>query len=310
MADTPTRRRTTRAPESEQKDTDDMVAAAKKVFADDLPQGVHAKLSMILATMPENMRPEGENKHFDYDYWKLDQISGYFRNRFGDLGLSFMADVIEYNVLEYNFINSRGKDAHSFLTTLKVLFTITDTDTGQQVSGHGIGQGDDPGDKGANKAFSGALKYWLLKVFIVGGEDSEADQRTDRRHETQGRRRGATDEEQKVVIGESKIEGIQRGGRANKTTDAQIRQIRHLAADLKWNAVGAARRITEWLGDELELPEQPEEQADALVRYLEGLDADDAGTIITKMIDLRDAPDEDNDDADDDRGNSGYGDYS
>lgn len=270
----------------------DLAKVAEEVFTDELPKGIHAKLSLILATMPENMRPEGSNKFFHYDYWSLDQISGYFRNRFGDLGLSFLADVVDFDIREH----TTAKEGRSFLTTLKVKFRIHDWATGEWIEGHGIGQGDDPGDKGANKAFSGALKYWLLKTFIVGGEDSEADERTDKRSESRGRRRGSDDEEQRVVIGESKIEGIKRGGRANKTTDAQISQIRHLAKDLNWNAAGAARRISEWLGDELELPEEPEEHADALVRYLEGLDADDAGSIITKMIDLRDAPDEDDED--------------
>jgi hypothetical protein len=280
-----------------------MVAAAKDLLGDLLPRGVHQKMNVILRTMPENMRPEGRNKHFDYDYWSLDQISGYFRNRFGDLGLSLNVDVVEFSLLEHK----TAKGGMSILTTIKALFTITDSDTGEQVSGHGLGQGDDPGDKGANKAISGALKYWLLKEFIVGGEDSEADERTDRRAEERGRRRGPDDEDQAVVIGDSKIEGIQRGGRANKTTDAQLRQIRHLAVDLEWNAAGTARRVGEWLGDEIELPEEVENQPDALRRYLEGLSADDAGLIITKMVDLKDLPDEDEDD--DDKG-GGYGDYS
>jgi hypothetical protein len=260
------------------------LAAAKAIYADDLPRGVHQKLNLILRALPENMRPEGTNKHFKYDYWTLDQISGFFRNRFADLGLTLTTDVESFDIREHP-----TKEGRSQLTTLLVLFTITDSDTGEQISGHGIGQGDDPGDKGANKAMSGALKYWLLKTFLVGGEDAEADDRTDRRSEP---RRSEPTEERNVRIGPSNIEGIQRGGRANKTTDAQIRQIRTLARDLEWNATGAARRIAEWLGDELELPEAVEEHGDALVRYLENLDADDAGTIITRMIELRDSPDE------------------
>lgn len=276
----------------------DLVDEAKKVFDDMLPKGIHAKLNQILATMPENMRPEGQNKHFDYDYWSLDQISGYFRNRFGNLGLSFLADVESFDIREHAFVNRYGKESKSFLTTLLVKFRIHDWETGEWVEGHGVGQGDDPGDKGANKAFSGALKYWLLKTFVVGGEDAEADERTDRRTERSSRR-GADDEDQEVAIGESKITGIERGGRASKTTDAQIRQIRHLAKDLGWKTAGAARRIAEWVGDEIELPEEPELQADALLRYLESLSADDAGMIITKMVDLKDTPEDEDDDTDD-----------
>lgn len=312
----PSRTRTSRVPEATQEDVSrraaatrdqpaeggDVVDEAKRIFAGELPHGVRQKLNMILRAMPDDMRPEGNNKHFHYDYWTLDQISGFFRSRFRDLELDLDVDVVEYSTIEHP-----TKEGRSMLTTLRVLFTVTDIETGEQVSGHGLGQGDDPGDKGANKAMSGALKYWLLKRFLVGGEDAEADERTDRRDERDERRsssRGRDDDERRVKIGPSSIEGIQRGGRANKTTDAQIRQIRELAKDLNWNAIGAARRIAEWLGDELEMPQDAEEARDALVRYLEGLDADDAGKIITKMVDLRDTPE---DDTQDDRGDPGYG---
>lgn len=275
----------------------DAVAAAEAAFGDDIVAGLPDKMAHIMGQIGL-MDKEGENKFHRYKYWSDDQISGYFRSWFARLGITFRVSVESFDIREHE-TKSEGR---SFLTTGVYRFTLTDVKSGETISDTMLGQGDDPGDKGSNKAVTGATKYWLLKTFLIGGEDAEEDERTDKRAETRrsGRDRGADDESQRVVIGESKIEGIQRGGRANKTTDAQIRQIRHLAVDLKWNAVGTARRVTEWLGDELELPEDPEAQPDALLRYLEGLDADDAGTIITKMVDLRDAPDEDNDHGDDD----------
>lgn len=270
------------------------MAEAEKAFEGMVVKGLYAKLALILETMPNDMRPQGNNSHFHYDYWTLDQISGYFRNRFGELGIAFMADVETFDIREHE----TSKGGKSFLTTLLVLFTLTDHETGQTVSGHGIGQGDDPGDKGANKAFSGALKYWLLKAFVVGGDDAEADERTDQRSERRARR--AQEDDRPVRIGDSSIEGIARGGRSNKTSTVQIRQIRELAKDLNWNATGAARRISEWVGDEIELPEDVETHGEALVSYLEALNADDAGTVITKMLELRDEQ-RDEDKNDDDR---------
>jgi hypothetical protein len=262
----------------------DMRKEAQEVFEDDIVKGVYGKLAHILRTMPE-MKPEGKNPHFRYQYWSTDQVTGFFRARFGELGLALMVDVEEINILE----GKTAKGGSTWLTTLKVRFTITDSETGETVSGCGVGQGDDPGDKGANKAMTGALKYWLMKVGLMGGEDPEADEATDKRSEARASGAAAPS----VKVGESKIEGIRRGGRANKATDVQVRQVRVLAGDLGWNSSKAATQIGTILGDEIELTEGDE--GPSLVKYLEGLDSDDIGKVITAMAEAKDkleAPDD------------------
>src|SRR5688572_13574460 len=101
------------------------------------PAGLHAKMVAILASL-DGMKPEGHNRHFSYEYWEITQLTGAFRARFAEHGLAFMSDVVDYQVLE----GRTSKGGHTWLTTIRVLFTITDTATGETVSGHGIGQGD------------------------------------------------------------------------------------------------------------------------------------------------------------------------
>ncbi len=70
------------------------------------------------------------------------------------------------------------------LTTVKMTFTFVDGESGEQFSVTYYGTGDDKGDKGAYKAYTGALKYFLMKTFLVPtGDDPEADTETDQRAE-------------------------------------------------------------------------------------------------------------------------------
>jgi hypothetical protein len=237
---------------------------------------IHTKMVAVMGTLGAE-KPQGSNRHFSYDYWTADQLSALFRSRFVAQGLSFMADVVDYSVQE----GKTSKGGQTWLTTIRVLFSITDTVTGEIISGHGIGQGDDPGDKGSNKAFAGALKYWLLKTFLLGGEDAEADEATDRRSETV--RESSRAPVRDVVVGDSDIEGIERGGRSTNATEVQVRRVRNLARDLRYGADATNDLIGDILGSKADLPGDPEERGPAFVRHLEGLTADDIGKVIQYM---------------------------
>ncbi len=62
-----------------------------------------------------------------------------------------------------------------YVYNIKFEITLTDCTTGYFETYHWIGQGDDPSDKAINKACTGALKYFLLKNFLLPtGDDAEA----------------------------------------------------------------------------------------------------------------------------------------
>lgn len=68
------------------------------------------------------------------------------------------------------------------VTLFRGTFTFVDGETGASVSCKWAGTGDDPSDKGLYKAYTGALKYFLLKTFLIPtGDDPEADTGTDKR---------------------------------------------------------------------------------------------------------------------------------
>jgi len=279
------------------------------------PKGINAKIAAILGSLGEE-KPAGHNKHFSYDYWSSEQVTGLFRSRFTEHGLTLMADVIDYDVKE----GKTSKGGHTWLTTVRVYFLVTDVETGEKTGGHGIGQGDDPGDKGSNKAMSGALKYWLLKTFLMGGEDAEADERTDKRYDddvrghggdydarSRGRSRGGYDDDPydtssgqsrdtsrdgrvEVQAVDPPIEGIERGGRSTQATEIQVARVRDLAGKLEMGINGVSGILDQVLGREPDL-RNAEEPRTELRRFLEGLSADDIGNVIRyleAMTELKD----------------------
>lgn len=63
----------------------------------------------------------------------------------------------------------------SHITAVTTLHTIVDGESGEQFVVQGYGQGQDSGDKGGYKALTGAIKYFLLKTFMIPtGDDPEA----------------------------------------------------------------------------------------------------------------------------------------
>lgn len=60
------------------------------------------------------------------------------------------------------------------ITTVLTKYTIVDSDTGENFVCYWAGQGQDKADKGGNKAFTSAGKYFLIKLFRIA-TDEDAD---------------------------------------------------------------------------------------------------------------------------------------
>lgn len=259
--------------------TETAIEAAQRVFGDDLVQRpVIVKLARIMSELP-TLQPEGRNQHFGYNYIKDIQINSVVRPRMARERLMVIPEVLEESLME----TKTAKGGTSFLTKLKIRFTVIDGDSGDSVSGIGIGYGDDSGDKGANKAFTAAMKYWFLKLFQIGGEDDlEADTRADSR--AADRESGAPTS---VKIEGAQIKGVARGGQSVKITQTQMKQIFALYKDLELTPEGFVSRIDAYLNDSLVIPEEGDVTG-ALNAYLKQLDADDAGKLITALIEEKD----------------------
>ena len=288
MATTPKTRRTTKKAEAHE----EAPAVPEAAETPDAPEDISkyplmsrpaddASLALKLAyIMGEigNRQAVGENKHFSYKYFTDKQLSGIFQNRFASMGIIVVPHVLDSSVIE----RSTSKGGASYLTSLKIRFEIIDGHTGQIIMGVGFGQGDDPGDKGSNKAFTGALKYFLIKLFNIGGEaDAEADTETDQRSTTPERPTQIREQRGPARAERSTTGPVARGGRQAKGTEAQLMKIRELGVGLKMGAQSIAQVVRNVLKVEIEL--DTESPAPSLRQFLESLDADDLGKIVTAL---------------------------
>jgi hypothetical protein len=86
-----------------------------------------------------------------------------------------------------------------------------------------------------------------------------------------------------VNIEGSEVAGVERGGRTEKANSVQVREVRTLSRALSLGAPGMRDLITSVIGDVLLLPEDETEAAATLVAYLEDLDREDIGNLITAL---------------------------
>jgi len=139
-----------------------------------------------------------------------------------------------------------------------------------------MGYGDDTGDKGYYKAETGAVKYFLMKTFMVAtGNDPEADSKVDER----ASRRDAGP----VEVRSTGRRPAAPGGRQQQTSSPQRRQIGELLrAQGITSSVDAIKKLEEVTGDTIPVAD-PEDINGALAAYLDSLQGDKAGEIVQKL---------------------------
>ena len=194
---------------------------------DGQPLPLAARLAKIISVLPE-VKPEGVNQHFKYSFVTDKQVLGLVRPRLAEQRILIIPDTVtEQEPIQQE--TARG--GRSMLTRLHVVFRVLDGLNGESFTGEAIGYGDDSGDKGANKAYTAALKNFLIKLFLMGGADRdiEDDPETDKRATARER---AVAPVTSVEVKETVVESVARGGRSSTATEAQIQAVSRLVAEL------------------------------------------------------------------------------
>lgn len=245
------------------------MATRKSTAAAVEPLNLRQKLAAVAKSLGD-VKPEGYNSFHKYKYYSDEQLSGMFRQRFAEHGIILVPDVMHFDIQP--FTTEKGK--HSWLTTLRVKWTLKDAGSDEEIVAYTVGQGDDPGDKGANKAMTGAFKYLLIKMFQIGGEesDAEADTSTDERHSKPAKA--------KVQKAEKPVEDVQKGGRQKKASETQVDVVSRLAGQLGIGMSGLVNVIRNTLSVDVELPENEVDQAKFMRSFMENLDAAEIGKVV------------------------------
>lgn len=129
------------------------------------------KLTKVLQAASK-VKKSGYNSHQNYQYITESDLLEVVREELAKLNIFVFSSVDDCNSRE---LTREGK-LSNYITTVKMTFTFVDGDTGEQMSVGAIGEGADTQDKGIFKAITGATKYFLLKNFMLSGEeDPEKD---------------------------------------------------------------------------------------------------------------------------------------
>lgn len=133
---------------------------------------LYAKLCRVMAAV-DRVPKNGVNAFHGYKFATEADVSEAIRKQ---LAAENVTPLISSEIREVRASKTpKGKD--TYLTDVSVVVTFACGDTGASIQITGCGTGDDPSDKGTYKAITGAVKYALLKTFLVptGDEPENAN---------------------------------------------------------------------------------------------------------------------------------------
>lgn len=126
--------------------------------------GVTAAVSRI----PKN----GRNTFHNYTYATESDITDGLRDLLAEHGLAFLPP----SVLSWERDETVDNPKLGPRTRVQVQFALGCADTGETYTAVLWGEGQDNADKGFYKAYTGAVKYFLMKTFLIAtGDDPERD---------------------------------------------------------------------------------------------------------------------------------------
>jgi len=197
--------------------------------ATEKPAGLVTKLSTIMGELG-NVEKKGFNKAQNYRFV-----------RESDVVAALVPLLAKHHILLHTTVTNHTLEplyktqsgSQMWLTTVTVDGTWIDGDTGETLPASTfIGYGADTGDKGVYKAMTGAEKYMLMKGFLIStGDDPEADEKVDKAAAAAGAAKGP------VRVNKGTQAGVQRGGKSDGATRAQVSEIARKSADLGLTSV-------------------------------------------------------------------------
>jgi hypothetical protein len=138
---------------------------------DETPLNLTQKLCQVMATV-DRIPKTGRNDYHGYSYAEEAVIVEAIRK-----------ELASRNVMLYPSLQTRmlgdGTGAITVeggITTVLMTYTFVDGDSGETMESAWAGQGQDSGDKGLYKAYTGSNKYYLMKTFLLPtGDEKGAD---------------------------------------------------------------------------------------------------------------------------------------
>lgn len=221
-----------------------------------------AALAKKLAEVMAEIGPiakRGENEFHHYNYARESEIVEAVREKLAKRSVVMLPSVTWQEKTQETTVDAKtgevkpGKNSYTKVA-LEVMFV--DGDTGATITRTWYGEGQDTGDKGLYKAHTGAIKYCLLKTFLIPTDDDPEKPSEDEQEQA---RRAKTQQENRQIRAQRE-----------PATEAQRKRLADLAKEKGIGADG----MTQMMKDRFQCDSSKKltgQQADELVKELEGI---------------------------------------
>lgn len=116
-----------------------------------------------------NYNPNG------FKYVSGDKIIGYIRPVMDELGVILKSEVLSVANQTQEYTTSKGNVKREVFTSITMKMTWIDTETGESMECLWAGNGMNDWDKGFGSAVTYAIRYFLLKQFLVSTDEDDVD---------------------------------------------------------------------------------------------------------------------------------------
>ena len=146
-------------------------------MATDTPQTLVKKLAQILATV-DKIEKKGYNDHFNYKFVREADLVEAVRSKLAAQNIMITSSVDKTEVVDMTKVTKQGEVVQNRVGLLYVTYTFRDGESGETIQVQGIGEIEQDGGKGIYKAITGAMKYMLMKNFLIDtGDDPEMEKK-------------------------------------------------------------------------------------------------------------------------------------
>jgi hypothetical protein len=130
--------------------------------------GIYKKIIEVMREV-DGVAKTGRNEFHRYNYATEADLLDKIRDSLINHGLVVLPTQVE---------TTYHPNDGGMITEIIYEFRLVDVETGETFASRVVGQGQDKGDKGAYKAFTGAMKYFLLKTFLIPTNDDPENDST------------------------------------------------------------------------------------------------------------------------------------
>lgn len=134
------------------------------------PVGLPSKMVRIMAAVG-NIAKGGTNSQQNYKFIQSDDVVEAIRLEMVNNNVALFSKAVSYEMTS----GTTSKGTTNFHAVVQFEFTLVDADSGESMSCTWYGESIDTSDKSFNKAGTSALKYWLLKTFMIAAGEPDGD---------------------------------------------------------------------------------------------------------------------------------------